>query len=99
MNMMFYQYIIQNPVPKFTDLGGLVTQFLPLAVGAAGLLTFFYLLFGGFKYLTASGDDKALGSAKQMMGQAITGLLIVVLAYVLMRLLETFLGLEVLTPK
>lgn len=48
-----------------------------------GIASFFAVVGGGFKYMTAGGDDKALMSAKQTLTYGIMGLVIAVASYAL----------------
>lgn len=80
---------------SFTDLGGIITAFLPAFVTLAGMATFAYLLFGGFRYLTAGGDEKAVGEAMKMITNAVIGLIIVFGAWWGIRILETILGIHI----
>ncbi|MFW6143695.1 MAG: pilin [Patescibacteria group bacterium] len=58
----------------------------------AGVLLFLYLTFGGFKYLTAGGDEKAVDEAKKVMTNAIVGLVIIVCAYFVTQIIGSILG-------
>jgi len=46
-----------------------------------GIASFFAVVGGGFKYMTAGGDDKALMSAKQTLTYGVMGLVIAVASY------------------
>lgn len=90
-----------NPVDvglpgTFTDLGTIITFVLPVVITLSGLAAFAFLLLGGVKYLTSGGDDKAIGEARKIITNAILGLLIVFVAYWVIKILETVLGLEIL---
>jgi len=91
-----HAYEIPSPTPELKSLGDVVSKILPAAITLAGLLTFLYLILGGFKYLTAGGDEKAVTAAKTMLTNAIIGLIIVFAAYWIMWILQTVLGLEIL---
>ncbi len=54
---------------------------------AGGIVAFVYLLIGGFKYLTSSGDEEAVESAKNTITYAILGLLIIVTSWLILDLL------------
>jgi hypothetical protein len=88
---------LKNPTAYQANATGL-SELLGNVVGAitavAGLLLFVYLVFGGFKYITAGGDDKAIQEAKKMIMSAIVGLGIVVTAYMIARVAGTVLGID-----
>jgi len=91
-----HAYEIPSPTPQFDNLGDVISKIIPAAITIAGLLTFLYMILGGFKYLTAGGDEKAVTAAKTMLTNAIIGLIIVFAAYWIMWILQTVLGLEIL---
>jgi len=67
-------------------LGGIVTTFLPWILGIAGLVLFFYVIWGGFGIMTAKGDPKATASAREH--------LIVFMAYWLVQLVGLIFGIQ-----
>lgn len=69
----------------------LVSAILPLA----GIILFIMLLTGGFRYLTSSGDPKAMEAAKGTLTQAITGLVVLLLAFVILQLIKTITGVDI----
>ena len=80
---------------SFDNLGSIVGALLPVIVSGTGLLMFAYLLFGGVKYITASGDSKQTQEATKTITNAITGLVIVFVAFWIVRILETVLGINI----
>ncbi len=77
-----------------TDIGKVIGSLIQLALAAAGLLFFAMLILGGFKYLTAGGDEKAAASARGTLTQAFIGLIIIVAAFLISQLLFKIFGLE-----
>ncbi len=72
-----------------TNINDIIASLVQLLIAASGLLFFFMLIFGGLKYLTAGGDEKAVAAARGTLTQAFIGLLIVVAAFVITSLLFT----------
>lgn len=72
--------------------GNLVGALLALA----GIALFIMLLIGGFKYLTAGGDPKSVESAQKTLTYAIMGLVLVALAYLILKFINVFTGANVL---
>lgn len=58
----------------------------------AGMVFFIMLLMSGFKYMTAGGDPKALESAKGSLTKAITGVILIALAYLILVIIEEITG-------
>lgn len=56
----------------------------------AGIAAFIILLMGGFKYITAGGDEKAVGEAQKMLTGAVGGLVLVMAAYALLNILTHY---------
>lgn len=61
-----------------------------MALGAFGL--FIMLLTSGFKYLTSSGDPKAVEGAKKTLTYAIGGFVALAFSYMILRLIGIFTG-------
>lgn len=81
---------------KFSDLGGLISTFLPAGVTLAGMAAFVLLLVGGFRYMTAGGDEKAVADAMKIITNAVIGLVIVFGAWWATYILQTVLGIHIL---
>ena len=82
-------------VPTFKCLEGVYRQILTVVVGLGLLALFVMLTIGGFKYLTAAGDPKAVTSAKQTMTYAVIGIVLMALAYLIFRLIEFYTGVKI----
>lgn len=80
----------------FGNLGSLITTFLQVATLAAGLLLLVYLILGGIKYITSSGDEKQITSAKGMITSAVVGLVIITAAYAITAIIEKVFGIRII---
>lgn len=80
---------------SFTDLGTVVSAGLPLVITSTGLLMFGYLLYGGLRYVMASGDSKQIQEAVKTLTNAIIGLAIVFASFWIVRIIETVFGLKI----
>lgn len=52
---------------------------LPLA----GIIAMFFIIIGGYQYMTSSGDEEAAARGKRNLQNAIIGLVIIILSYVI----------------
>ncbi len=52
-----------------------------VVLGFLGLLLLFYMLYAGFLWMTAGGDEKKVQKATSIIQQAVIGLLIIVMAF------------------
>jgi hypothetical protein len=69
-----------------TGFGVLVRFFL----GFAGLIAVVYLVFNGFRYAMARGEDNQIGQAKKGITYAIVGLLLILAAYTIVATVLNF---------
>lgn len=88
----------QQAIPGFNfgngTLGDIISAVLPYLFGIAGLVLLFYLVMAGFSWMLSGGDPKAIESAKGKITTAITGFVILFIAYWLMQLLGLVLGIQ-----
>jgi len=67
---------------NFTDTTSAVINYL---IGFLGLIALVVVLVGGFKWMTAGGDEKKVKAAKDTLIAGIVGLIIVLSAWVIVR--------------
>ncbi len=73
----------------------IIKNFFNIAIRLAGIAVFIMLIAGGFKYMTAGGDPKAAESARNTITYAILGLALIIGAYVILRLISEFTGVDI----
>lgn len=59
----------------------IIGQIINIALGFLGIVLLAYLLYAGFLWMTAGGDDGKVKKARDMIFQAIIGLIIIVAAF------------------
>ena len=79
------------------DLPSLVTAGIRMILVVAALISFVFLVIGGIKWITSSGDKEATAGAQGTITAALIGLVIVFSAWAIMKLIETFFGIDILT--
>jgi hypothetical protein len=84
--------MIQNPIVPVFNLGTLIGNLIAVAIIIASLLTFLYLILGGFQWITSGGDKAGLEQAKDKITNALVGLVLVLTAWAIMTLAANFLG-------
>lgn len=72
----------------FRNIVTVVTEFALLAL-------FIMLLVGGFKYMTAGGDPKAIGAAQSTLTTAILGVFLLVVIWLILLFIQNFTGVPV----
>ena len=68
----------------------LIGPFIQLIYIIAVLAALFYLIWGGFKWLTSGGDKTAVASAREHIIAAIIGLIVIFLSYFILNILIKF---------
>jgi hypothetical protein len=77
------------------DLEIVFGRIVDVVLGLAGVVLFIMLIMGGFKYITAGGDPKAIESAKKTLTYAIGGIVLVTLSFLILAFISTFTGVDV----
>ena len=89
--------LVPNEIRPIGNIVSVIRAIIQLILVIAFVLAFIMLLIGGIRWITAGGDEKAVGSARNMITAALIGLVIVLVAYALIRLVETFFGLNIIS--
>jgi glucose uptake protein GlcU len=84
-----------SDVPQLSELETVFTRVVQVALGFGGIVLFIMLLIGGFKYLTAGEDPKAVEEARKTLTYAIGGLVLVAAAYLVLVFVKQFTGVDV----
>lgn len=71
-----------------TMVGGIIK----VGIGLTGIIFLGLTIYAGFKWMTASGDTKAVDESKRVLTQAVIGLIIIVLAYAITSFVFSYLG-------
>lgn len=85
-----------NSIPP--SIGVLISDTLPYVFGAAAIALLIYLIMGGFQMMTSQGDPKAMQGAQGKITSALTGFVIVIIAFVLVKLIGQLLGIDPFRP-
>lgn len=70
-----------NGTLKETDPRTMVGSIINVALGFMGVIAVVILLIGGFKWMTAGGNEDKVSEAKKMLGYGVIGLVIVLAAW------------------
>lgn len=89
--------ITKPPAFKIVDIGRLISSAIQLLLVGAGLIAFLYLLMGGIQWITSGGDKAGVDAARQKILAAVIGLIIVFATWALIRLIEAFLGVTIIS--
>ena len=78
----------QATIDDNTKLNELVRYIFNFTIMIAGLVAFFMLVFGGFRYLTSAGNPAAQRDARDILTSAILGLLLLLGSYLLLQVIN-----------
>jgi hypothetical protein len=85
-----------GPAPAgVQQLQDLFTRFLNISIGLAFIVLTVVLVIAGIKFLTSGGEPKAIQSAGQTVTWAILGILFLALAWLILKLIGAFTGVDV----
>lgn len=79
-------------VPTIQCLEPIFFNVVRAVMGLTGIALFILLLVSGFSYMTAGGDQKKLEQAKATLTNAIIGLVVMLSALIILRLIGAFTG-------
>jgi len=88
---------IPTPTTGLQDMGSIIGALIQVLFIIAGLATFIQLVLGGFQWITSGGDPKKTEAAGKQITNAIIGLGIVAVSWAIMKLLETFFNVHILS--
>ncbi|MFH1404789.1 MAG: pilin, partial [Patescibacteria group bacterium] len=63
------------------DLPLLIGGIINAVLGILGIVFVIFVLYAGYLWMTASGEKEKVDKSKQLLGQAVIGLVIIVAAY------------------
>jgi len=75
------------------SLGDVINKIIPYIFAFAGVVLFLYLISAGFSFMTSAGDPKKAKEAQTKLTNALIGIVVVLLAFVLVQIVGRFFGL------
>jgi len=73
------------PIFDLNGPNGFMAFVIGWGVGIAGGIAFLLILFSGFQIMTSSGNPQKLQAGKELMGAAISGLLLLIFSAFILR--------------
>jgi hypothetical protein len=71
-----------------STLTGLIFRIINIALAIAGLIAVLFLIIGGFRYITSAGNEESAGQAKKMILNAVIGVIVIILSFVVVRVVS-----------
>lgn len=88
---------VQQEAATISCIEPLFANLVKSIVVLSGIALFVMLLIAGFKFLFSAGDQKKLEEARGTLTNAVIGLVVIVSAYLILRIIGAFTGLINLT--
>jgi len=93
--LAFPQFVLASHCPlAATENPTTAAKVTGVVAALAGIAALLVIIYGGFKYMTAQGDQKALASARSTITLAVAGLIMVLIAYFIIAAISSFTGLS-----
>ena len=73
--------MLQSTSMSNFHLGNVVAVVIQGALGLLGIIFLIIMVFAGYRWMTASGNEESVKTSKQMITRAIIGLIIILMAY------------------
>jgi len=83
-----YPEIMGIKIELGMDLNKLIAWLYYFIVGVSGLAAFFMLIWGGFQWLTSAGSPAKISEAKDRIGSAILGLIIILASFLILKVIN-----------
>jgi len=71
-----------------STLTGFILRVINIALALAGLIAVLFLIIGGFRYITAGGNSDNSDEAKKIILNAVIGIIVVILSFVVVRVVS-----------
>ncbi|MEX0617220.1 MAG: dockerin type I domain-containing protein [Candidatus Woykebacteria bacterium] len=91
-----FNQIIDPLQGRFNSLGQIASMILPYVFVLGGMISLLFIIWGGFRYMTAQGDPKAIASARGTIVSAVIGLVLLASVFAIMKILEIVFRIKVL---
>ena len=84
-----------DPNKNPNAMSNVVTSIVTILIIIAAILSLFYLVYGGIKWITSGGDKAKLDAARSHLTAAVIGLVIALLALFIVGLFLGFFGIDI----
>lgn len=75
-------------LPNNSSASSIIMQVINVALAVAGLIAVLFLIIGGFRYITSAGNEETAENAKKIITNAIIGIVIIILSFVIVRVIS-----------
>jgi pyridoxal biosynthesis lyase PdxS len=72
-----------------SDPRAMAGSVIKILLGFLGIIAVVIILYGGFKWMTAAGNEDAVSQAKKMIGSGVIGLIVILAAFAIAQFVIT----------
>jgi len=81
LDQSLHTYGVQIPnVPRYCSVGPVIRKVMNIAFSVIGMVSVIFFMIGGFRYMTAGGNEEQAATGKKTALYAVVGLAVVILA-------------------
>jgi len=84
-------------IATLKGLEGLFANIVSSILALTGIVLFFMLVSGGFKYLASGGNPKSIETANKTITSALIGIVVLILSVLILNLIENFTNINLTT--
>ncbi len=86
---------MDNPGPAgILQLQELLTRIINLSVGISFMVLLVMLVYGGVRFIISGGEPKAVQAATQTLTYAVIGIVLLAVAWLILKLISAFTGVD-----
>lgn len=89
--------LVPEKIRPINDIVKVIRGAIQFILVVAFVLAFIFLIIGGIRWIVAGGDEKAVAGARGMITAALIGLVIVLVAFAIIRLVEVFFEVNIIS--
>ncbi len=81
-----------SPLTGATTASQFAIQIINIMLMFAGIVAVFFIIIGGYRYLTAGGNAESAEAGQKTLTNAIIGVVIIILSYVIINVIVNLVG-------
>lgn len=85
---------IEGPLKGINTVGDLINTLMKFLIPLAGIILLLVLIWGGYDFMMSGGNPEKVKSAKAKITTGIIGFVLLVLAYLIVRIISFIFGLQ-----
>lgn len=89
--------LVPTELAPINDPIGVIRGIIKFILLLAFIIAFIMLLVGGIRWIMAGGDEKSVEKARNTITAALIGLVVVLVAYALIRIVEIFFNVNIIS--